>query len=79
MTNRSPWRSNMETLFRATGIAQDLICLLGVAFIEASGVRQVESQYWVVLGRKPLLNEFRIDEAWKLALFDVAGLSRVAV
>jgi hypothetical protein len=31
-------------------LLQDLICLLGVAFVEASGVRQVESQYWVVLG-----------------------------
>jgi hypothetical protein len=31
-------------------LLQDLICLLGVAFVEASGVWRVESQYWVVLG-----------------------------
>jgi hypothetical protein len=55
----------------------DLYLSLGVA----SSKPQVCGRWKVNIGlywrRKLLLNKFRIDEAWELALFDVTGLSRL--
>jgi hypothetical protein len=60
-------------------LLQDLICLLGVAFVEASGVRRVESQYWVVLGWKAVAERVLDQQSLGTRLVRCRGLVEVAV
>jgi hypothetical protein len=52
---------------------------LGVAFVEASGVRRVESQYWVVLGWKAVVEQGLDQQSLGTRLVQYHGLVEVAV